>query len=320
LCFIFIAIVPGTNLFLFRGQTFTFENNKLIATKKTNMKKQPSIRIVQLLCLLLLFGSQNYKAQSGLNNLSFESWTTTPLGPTPTGWIGANASQQTTGPQQGSNYLRINNTSSYPGMVMLGSTTTYTGNFNGGIPYTQTPASLSGFYKTSGMASGDTISMMAYTSKTGTIIALGTFTQAANISAWTSFSMSFISFNPGPIDSLFIMLSSDNMFGNSNSLTATLDVDNLSLATVTGLDKNSISTAFLVYPNPASNELTIVSKEEKAVTILIMDINGRRVDELPLETEKTKLDLQKYAGGIYLYSILDKEKRSLLSNRFVVVR
>jgi hypothetical protein len=127
------------------------------------MKKQVSIRITQLLCLLSLFGSQNYKAQSGLNNLSFESWTTTPLGPTPTGWIGVNASQQTTGAQQGSSYLRITNTSSDQGIVMLGSTTSYTGNFNGGMPYNQNVASLNGFYKTSGMVTGDTISMTGYT-------------------------------------------------------------------------------------------------------------------------------------------------------------
>jgi len=288
------------------------------------MKKQLSIKIAQLLCLLSFFGSQNYKAQLGLTNLSFESWTTTPLGPTPTGWISGNASQQSTGAQQGTSYLRVTNTSSYPGIAILGATTTYTGDFNGGVTFTQTPVLISGFYKTSGLVYGDTITMMSYTSKASIMNALATYTQATNVNTWTSFSMSFNQINPGPVDSLFMMLSSGDMFGAvDNSLSATLDVDNLSLstsATTTGLDKHAIGTAFLVYPNPASSELTIVSKDEKAVALIIRDINGKQVEEISLEKEKTTLDLRKYEAGVYFYSILDKEKRSLLNSRLVIVK
>ena len=272
----------------------------------------------QLLPTLLLFGTLNYEAQSGLSNMSFEAWSVNALGNAPTGWLGFNVSHQTTGAQQGGSYVRISNTTNEQGVLMLGTPTTFSV-IKGGAPCTQNLVSLTGFYKTSGMVSGDVVGLTSYTSKLGTINALATFTQNTNIASWTSFSMLFIALNPGPIDSLFIIASSSNLGGGgNNSISAVLDVDNFALAIPAGIDEKSLGTAFLVYPNPASSELNIISKEEKAVSIIITDLNGKRIDELFLDAEKIKVDLQNYERGIYFYSILDREKTTLLTNKFVV--
>ena len=284
--------------------------------KKSNNFLSPA---KQALLMLALFISLLQSAQNGLTNLSFENWTITPLGASPVGWFGFNVSQKSSGAQQGNSYVRMNNANSSEGMLMLGTFTSLSGPLKGGAPYSQVPVSLNGFYKTSSMVFGDTLGITAYTSKLGAISAIGSFSQNTNVANWTSFSLVFFSFYPGPIDSLFILASSGNIFGgNANSAGATLDLDNLSLSTLTGIDKHSIGSSFIVYPNPASSALTIISKDEKAMSIIITDINGRLITEQILDGEKTTVNLLDYKKGIYFYSIVDKEKITLLTSKLIV--
>ena len=99
-----------------------------------------------------------------------------------------------------------------------------------------------------------------------------------------------------------------------------LDLDNLSLAFPTGVDQKSIGTSFLVFPNPATSELNIISKDKNAASVIILDVNGRVVDEIFLENEKTRIDLEKYSSGVYSYSIESKSKAKLLSNKFIITK
>src|SRR5687768_10391788 len=171
-----------------------------------------------LMAFILLFTSLTHFGQVGLSNLSFETWTTSVYGPAPVGWIGFNISQETVGSQHGSKFLRLNNANSSQGVAILGSAAPFSSTIKGGVSYTQTPPGLSGFYKTSGMMAGDVVGIAAYTSKTGTMCAMATFTANTNTATWTSFSEPFISFNAGPVDSLFMFATSGTPFGpNTNS-------------------------------------------------------------------------------------------------------
>ena len=105
-----------------------------------------------------------------------------------------------------------------------------------------------------------------------------------------------------------------------NTIGSTLDLDNLSFQLVAGIDEHSIGTSFLVYPNPASNEFNIFSKDMSPTSVIITDAFGKTIDEILLNNEKTRIDLQKYSAGIYTYSILDDEKTKKLSSKFVVVK
>jgi len=292
------------------------------------------VKAHRLLLILFLFESLNYSAQSGPTNLSFENWTTTAFGPSPSGWFGYNISKQSSGAQQGSNYVRIYNTSFNQGTMMLGTITSFTGPIKGGATYTQIPVGLSGFYKTSGMVSWDVVGLTANTSYLGGINASASFSRSSNTATWTSFSATFSIFNPGPVDSIFVVASSGGFLfgGGNNSTTAILDLDNISFGpltnttttttdttiTTTGLDVHSLGTCFLVYPNPASGELNIISKNENAVSVVIMGLDGRVINLVPMERTNTKIDLQQYENGLYFYTIQDKERNTLLTNKFVV--
>lgn len=282
------------------------------------IKKQLITRSKQLLFAALLFTSLRNNAQSGLSNLSFETWSTSVFGPAPTGWFGINASQQTTGAQQGNSFLRLSNNSSGTGFLMLGSLGS-SFNLKGGAPVSQTPQQITGFYKISGMAAADSIGISSYTSKTGTIKAMSNLILTANKSSWTSFSMSFTVFAAGSIDTLFFMTASSKPSGGpANSLSTVFDLDNLSFGIPTSIDKRSLGTSFFIYPNPASSELNILSKEEQATSVLITGLDGKAIEEVQIEMEHTKIDLQNYSAGVYFYFIRDKEGKLLLTNKFIV--
>jgi hypothetical protein len=285
------------------------KTNKLIKQAKQNM------------LAILLFASLSQSAQT-IPNLSFETWTNTVFGATPTGWTAFNASQQTSGAQNGSKYIRLNNNvNGQEGLLMLGATNSFTGNIKGGVPFSQTPAAINGFYKTSGMAAGDTLTMTGMATKSGSFVAFANMYITANASGWTSFSMPFMAIIPGPADTLYFYASSDELSNGSNTvINAVLDLDNFSVSTITGIDKNSVGTSFLVYPNPAAGQLNILSKDQQATSIVITGLDGKVLDETKLDMGTTTIDLQKYENGIYFYSILDNEKEILLTSKFILAK
>lgn len=278
--------------------------------------------IKNLLLAITLTLSIGLKAQ--IPNMSFETWTVN-FGAQPVGWFGMTVNQQTTGAQQGTSYVRIVTTSttspsSYDGVLYA--TAVVTGStIVSGVPYTQRPTSLNGFYKTSGLGVGDTVSVFSMLLETGNAVAFGTtFYETNNISTWTSFSVPYSYFSVLNPDTLHIIASSnEQMFGGGpNAIGSTLDLDNLSLMLTTQVDVMSVGTAFMVYPNPASSELNVISKDETATMIAVIDVTGKVIDEINIENEKTRIDLDKYASGIYSYSILNKDRSILLKSKFSV--
>ncbi len=277
-----------------------------------------------LLFTIALIISLSTNAQPGLSNMSFETWSVTPFGNQPTGWFGFAVSQQNTGAQQGSRYVRIATTSTtsstYDGAFFLTAVVTPTAVYSG-APYNQKPTALNGFYKTSGLAVGDTVVITSFLQLTGNLIAMGTpFFQTTNVSGWTSFSVPYSYFSTNNPDTIHIMgISNYQAYGGGpNAIGSTLDLDNLSLQLATDIDVMSVGTSFMVYPSPATTEINFLSKDKTASVIVITDVTGRVIDEIGIENEKTRVDLEKYSSGIYSYSIMNTDKSILLQSKFMV--
>jgi Secretion system C-terminal sorting domain/Domain of unknown function DUF11 len=76
------------------------------------------------------------------------------------------------------------------------------------------------------------------------------------------------------------------------------------------------------YPNPVSIELTIdyrIPKGSKKANITIVNINGKLMEniEIPVNTTQKKIDVTKWADGLYFYSLFVDGKRAL--NQKIVV-
>jgi hypothetical protein len=275
-----------------------------------------------LLIAIAFIFTLSTKAQGGMTNLSFETWGTTIFSLQPTGWLAMTGSQQTVGAQAGTKYVRItttNTTTNQDGMLFLGRLVG--SSFHSGDAIAQNPSSIKGFYKTSGLGTGDTVGIEALLFSQTNYISLAKATTTANVSAWTSFSASFSTYFQNADTIIIFAFSNAQMVGGGpNKIGSTLDLDNLSFTYLTGIDELSIGTAFLVYPNPANSELNIISKDENATRVVISDLSGRRVKELEITDEETKIDLQDVSAGIYVYSILNKDGAKLLSNKFAVTK
>lgn len=290
-----------------------------------NQPLKPFIMIKHLLLVFSLVFSMDTNAQ-GLANLSFENWSFGPFGNAPDGYFGADLTQQTTGAQSGTSYVRITTTdtsaSNNDGFMILAQlTASFT--FQIGEPYTNKPISMNGFYKTSGLLSGDTVTVQSVLFNMGTFVGFAQFQDTANVSGWTSFSAPFVYFSALNPDTLFISASSNaqSIGGGPNAIGSTLDLDNLSFALPLGaVEKTSVGTSFLVYPNPASGIINIKSKDVNAKSVVISNVMGELISETAIEAENTVIDLQNFASGIYSYSILGKDGATLLQSKLVVTK
>ena len=71
----------------------------------------------------------------------------------------------------------------------------------------------------------------------------------------------------------------------------------------TGINKIT-TTSFIVYPNPAIDQLFVESKQNSVKGIIdITNISGQQVLTYPLNTQKSNIDISSLKNGLYLVKI-----------------
>lgn len=89
---------------------------------------------------------------------------------------------------------------------------------------------------------------------------------------------------------------------------------------VESLSELELSTKTKVFPNPAQNELTILSIDNSAQSALFLDSSGQIVTQQELGRGRTVINLERLPPGVYFYFILNVEKKVLLSENIVISR
>jgi hypothetical protein len=271
----------------------------------------------RILPALLFSVAFNCNAQNGLSNMSFETWTTTVIGTVPVGWFSSQVTQKTSGAQHGTSYAQFKNAAGSPASMFLTSSPT---GFSAGAPYTQQPASISGFYKSAGMTANDYCSVYAVTFKSQTVSAVASFTASGNVGAWTSFNAPFVSLTGIGNDTLHIIMSIPSQGSGTTTPGATMDIDNLQLNNVVAIDKRSAGTSFLAFPNPASDVFNIQSMDENASSLIVRTVDGKMILKQDIPGEAIHLSIGSFDEGIYFYEIVDKSDCVLFRSRLVIAR
>lgn len=285
-----------------------------------------------IILIVLIAMTINTNAQ--IPNSGFENWTTVGIYEDPTEWATTNsystgsfyATTKSTDhyPATVGHYsVRIeNNTALLPNYSGLGIIETgVIGSLNPVFPITGHPTSLTGYYKYAPQ-NGDTMRIKIRLALNGTEVSSGELTSIASVSNWTSFNIPLQSYTLA--DSALIVISayyapnsSYIPHGNSVLYIDNLNFDNL----ITSLsEQTSGNTAFSLYPNPASDIVTlnINNPNNTDLTINIYTKIGTLVKSETLKQNQLQINIGDLSNGIYVVAIQSKEwsgKQKLIVQR-----
>ncbi|HEX7412505.1 MAG TPA: T9SS type A sorting domain-containing protein [Bacteroidia bacterium] len=215
-----------------------------------------------------------------------------------------------------------------PGIIEYGSMSvnigTQAATFKG-LPYTSSPSSAT-YWIFGTVASGDSSGMQIILTKWNTVtnkrdtIGLG-YDRVPTSGITSSYTMRTVNITyttspPAPDTIQCLVISSilkTPVVGN------TITVDDINLVFTTGIEPvHASQAAILAYPNPAVNQITLSSPNEKAKYAKVYDLTGRLISTHELINKTAILDINAFENGMYLYNITDENNHSLNTSKFSV--
>ena len=287
-----------------------------------------------ILIAFLLLAGLSMNGQT-LSNPNFESWgigTTYSADILPTNWwpFSCNTVSQTTDSYQGTYATKIQGWMGCgiaPGVLVNGQEPVVYCDFMGsGTPFTSKPAAISGYYKYTDVATGDsaevTVILKRYNTFTMKRDTIAYSTQALAASAgYTLFTVNLTDLMPGVSpDSIIIMFNSSKYYmcdTISWGLPA-LYIDRINLPeTPMSIAENENSLiSSVVFPNPFSESATLVIDTEMShltsANLSIFDVNGKKVLNFDkITSNRIQIQKQSLANGSYFYKV--KQDNQLIS-------
>ncbi len=204
-----------------------------------------------------------------------------------------------------------------PGMLLSGNL----GTSNFGFPFTQRPSAVNFWYKytsVDGDSAGFLFNLTRWDSGTNTQVTVGQGLASINATVGTytlgDLTINYLD-NGNPDTVTIIAFSSFNalsLLGNQIPTHppipgSTLFLDDISVLT-TAVDENEAGKFdFKMFPNPVSNELSIICNGHQfvnnPVSVEFYDMTGRRVQSFNVTQMISKADVSGLASGMYIYSV-----------------
>jgi len=97
----------------------------------------------------------------------------------------------------------------------------------------------------------------------------------------------------------------------------TMDDFAVTTATGTGIDDQLNNNSIMVYPNPASDKIQIISAKAEG-DLLVYDVYGKQVWSEKMNSRQTELTVKYWKAGVYFLTL--KTKDSLVTQRIVVIK
>lgn len=196
--------------------------------------------------------------------------------------------------------------------------------FSYGFPYTGRPENME-FWAKYLAVGGDTAAALVYLQKwndsTGArdTIALG-LSNIISTPDYTLFSVNIIYRSTELPDTAAIVFVSSK-YKNIARVNSTLFIDDVSLNGWVGVDEQKkYSGKVKSFPNPASDEITIVSQFDEADHLEITDVSGKLICSYKIQNYKVRINTSAFADGIYFHTIHDKKDKILFKGKFNVMK
>ena len=129
-------------------------------------------------------------------------------------------------------------------------------------------------------------------------------------------------------DSLHIGFSATCLKTKScGKINSTLWIDDITFSGLNGITEQVSSSDVIVFPNPASNHVTVIADLMEAFAVIAYDATGRMISSVSLNQTTSGINRKEgtistsgLSSGLYVYSIMDKNGNSLRTGKFSVVK
>jgi hypothetical protein len=106
---------------------------------------------------------------------------------------------------------------------------------------------------------------------------------------------------------------------NGKRVGSSLFIDEVKFVDFVGVEEYNLNaTKVKVFPNPASDILTICTEIEEAYKVEVTDIIGRTINSFTIQNYEAKINVSNYKSGNYYFKILDKKNKPLTYGKFSV--
>ncbi len=95
-------------------------------------------------------------------------------------------------------------------------------------------------------------------------------------------------------------------------------IDDIFLGFTSGIDDGDVSASVNIFPNPTNKELNFSFNSNKAKKVSITSSTGQHIGNYDIENKSFKMNAEKLAAGVYIYTIKGESGNVLNSGRFTV--
>ncbi|RLD43005.1 MAG: hypothetical protein DRI86_10725 [Bacteroidetes bacterium] len=291
-----------------------------------------TLLFINLFFILNLAIAQNQPIINGVE--TFGNWDTCAAGEMPLYWDGFNrdiiinganlgeiicVTKDSADPQDADYSVRLTTTSilggaAVPGILTTGKLNidfvTHDGGIDGGIPYTQKPAILKGWYKYT-PTGNDTALVSVWFQKDGQNFGGGKLELSSHKQMWTLFEVPLnyqLDIYP---DTMNIMFAS-SIIKNNIPVGSSLEIDHIWFEGGSlGINTKQINNT-KVFPNPAKSYVIIETpKEINHYNITIYNSNGQRIIKVKSNSNSKKIDIKSLRKGAYFIEICSDKLRKI---------
>ncbi len=191
-----------------------------------------------------------------------------------------------------------------------------------GFPYTERPEKLEFWCKYTPVGNDTGGVGVMLTKWNG--ISRDTFAlSAVNITtttAYTLFQVNLNYYSTAPPDSASIIFVSSKLPSTAR-VNSKIYIDDVAFTGDVGVEKyNFFSDKVKIFPNPATDVLTVNAQFDEASIVKVMDALGKSAGEYKIQNYNTKINTSTFTEGIYFYEIDDKKGGILTKGKFNIIK
>ena len=83
---------------------------------------------------------------------------------------------------------------------------------------------------------------------------------------------------------------------------------------------NAYQSKIKIFPNPASDIITINTPFDDATKIELLDVSGKHINSYKIANYLVSVNTNQFSNGVYFYNVYDKKNKLLTTGKFNVVK